>query len=75
MRPDVSGEIAQHCQLLRFLIPKHVFYHFLVAVVNGNSEKRKKVCIETYSTDHNETLDNILKVSPWVYVSEAESGH
>lgn len=60
MGSDLPWKIAQHCQLLRFLIAKHVFNHFLVAVVNGDSEKCKKVCIETNSADHDETLDNVL---------------
>ena len=75
MGSDLPWKIAQYCQLLRFLIAKHVFNHFLVAVVNGDSEKRKKVSIETNSADHNETLDNIFEVSPWVNVREAESSH
>lgn len=75
MSPDLAWEIAEHCQLFRFFVPKHIFNHFLIAVVNGDSEKRKKVSIETNSTDHEETLDNILKVSPRIYVGEAKSSH
>jgi hypothetical protein len=75
MLPYFTWKIAEHCKFLRFLVSQHVFNHFLVAVVNGDSEKRKKVSIETNSANHDKTLDNIFEVSPWVNIREAESSH